>query len=111
VLMPQSGHTRPSDNRGPAGSMCLVRDWLVLSPATPFGLIPLASRRPSQLISTSIVLLTGIVRDERDDMMIACAVDGGDTIVTRDKFLLALASYQSIAIITPEGFRSLRAGT
>lgn len=50
--------------------------------------------------------LTGIVRDPGDDMIIACAVDGrADTIVSRDRDLLALGTFQGVAIITPEGFR------
>lgn len=55
--------------------------------------------------------LSGIVRDPRDDMIIACAIDGrADTIVSRDKDLLSLGSYQEIMITTPEAFRqSLRA--
>lgn len=50
--------------------------------------------------------LSGIARDPNDDMILACAVDGGaDTIVSRDKDLLALGAYRQIAIITPEVFR------
>jgi uncharacterized protein len=49
---------------------------------------------------------TGIVRDPGDDMIVACAVDSrADTIVSRDKDLLSLGSFQGIAIITPEAFR------
>jgi putative PIN family toxin of toxin-antitoxin system len=50
--------------------------------------------------------LTGIVRDPRDDMIVACAVEGkADTIVSRDKDLLSLGSYRAISIISPEVFR------
>lgn len=50
--------------------------------------------------------LAGIVRDPRDDMVVACAVDGqADTVVSRDKDLLSLGTFQGIAIITPEAFR------
>ena len=50
--------------------------------------------------------LTGIVRDPRDDMVVACALDGrADTIVSRDKDLLSLGTFQGISIITPEVFR------
>jgi len=50
--------------------------------------------------------LTGVVRDPDDDMIIACAIKGqADAIITRDKDLLSLRSYQGIAIITPETFR------
>lgn len=56
--------------------------------------------------------LSGVVRDPRDDMILACAVDGhADTIVTRDKDILSLSSYQDIALLTPEIFRGqLRGG-
>ena len=50
--------------------------------------------------------LTGVVRDPDDDVIIACAIKGqADAIITRDKDLLSLRSYQGIAIITPETFR------
>jgi putative PIN family toxin of toxin-antitoxin system len=50
--------------------------------------------------------ISGIVRDPRDDMVVACAVDGrADTIVSRDKDLLSLGTFQNIPIITPEVFR------
>ena len=50
--------------------------------------------------------LTGVVRDPEDDMIVACAVTGqADTIVSRDKDLLSLGSYQGIRISTPEAFR------
>jgi putative PIN family toxin of toxin-antitoxin system len=50
--------------------------------------------------------LAGIVRDPKDDMVVACAIDGlADTIVSRDKDLLALGDFQGITIITPEVFR------
>lgn len=52
--------------------------------------------------------LTGVVRDPNDDMIIACAVAGrADRIVTRDKDLLVIASYQGVAVSTPEEFRGL----
>ena len=50
--------------------------------------------------------LSGIVRDPRDDMVVACAVDGrADTIVSRDKDLLALGAFQNITVVPPEIFR------
>jgi uncharacterized protein len=50
--------------------------------------------------------LSGIVRDPRDDMVLACAVDSrADSIVSRDKDLLSLGAFRGIAIITPEVFR------
>ena len=52
--------------------------------------------------------LSGIVRDPRDDMVLACAVDGhADIIVSRDKDLLSLGAFRGSAIITPEVFRQL----
>ena len=50
--------------------------------------------------------ITGIVRDPSDDMILACAVSGNaDSIVSRDKDLLSLGTYQAISMITPEVFR------
>lgn len=50
--------------------------------------------------------ISGIVRDPRDDMVVACAVDGrADTIVSRDKDLLSLGTFRNIPVITPEVFR------
>jgi putative PIN family toxin of toxin-antitoxin system len=50
--------------------------------------------------------LTGVVRDPEDDMILACAVDGrADTIVSRDKDLLSIGTFQSVPIISPEVFR------
>jgi putative PIN family toxin of toxin-antitoxin system len=50
--------------------------------------------------------ISGIVRDPRDDMVVACTVDGrADTIVSRDKDLLSLGTFRDISIITPEVFR------
>jgi uncharacterized protein len=57
--------------------------------------------------------LTGIVHDPEDDMVVACAAAGrADYIVTRDKDLLSIESYQGIAMLEPEEFRALlRGGT
>lgn len=56
--------------------------------------------------------LTGIVRDPNDDMIVACAVAANaDFLVSRDKDLLALGSYEAIEVVTPEDFlRILRKG-
>jgi predicted nucleic acid-binding protein len=52
------------------------------------------------------LVLSSIVRDPEDDMVLACAADGrADTIVSRDKDLLSLGTFGNIAIITPEVFR------
>jgi uncharacterized protein len=50
--------------------------------------------------------LSGIVRDPRDDMVLACAIDSrADTIVSRDKDLLSLGAFRDSTIVTPEVFR------
>jgi uncharacterized protein len=50
--------------------------------------------------------IAAVARDPNDDMIIACAVKGqAESIITRDRDLLSLNSYQRIAIITPETFR------
>jgi len=46
-----------------------------------------------------------VCRDEKDNMVIECAVDGNaDFIVTGDKDLLVLKSFRKIPIITPRKF-------
>jgi uncharacterized protein len=64
-------------------------------------------------IVENLPALIGVVRDPDDDMIIACALKGqANAVITRDKDLLSLGSYQSIAIITPEAFRQrLRGAT
>jgi len=52
--------------------------------------------------------IAGIVRDPNDDMVIACAVKGRvERIVTRDKDILSIETYQGIAMSSPEEFRML----
>lgn len=52
--------------------------------------------------------VTGIVRDPNDDMVIACALAAGAShLVTRDKDLLTLQTYQGVQMITPEEFIAL----
>jgi putative PIN family toxin of toxin-antitoxin system len=49
--------------------------------------------------------LTGIVRDPNDDMIVACAVAAKvDFLVSRDKDLLTIGSYEAIDMVTPESF-------
>jgi putative PIN family toxin of toxin-antitoxin system len=49
-----------------------------------------------------------VVRDPNDDMIIACASKAGaEYIVTRDKDLLTLGSYQGMDIVSPEEFVNL----
>ena len=57
---------------------------------------------------TDLPPLSGVVRDPNDDMIVATAVKASaDYLVSRDKDLLALGSYQGTIIITPEAFRGL----
>jgi putative PIN family toxin of toxin-antitoxin system len=49
----------------------------------------------------------GIVRDPKDEMILACAVGAqADFIVSGDKDLLTLVSYEGIPILTAEQFLS-----
>ncbi|ETW92900.1 MAG: hypothetical protein ETSY2_52340 [Candidatus Entotheonella gemina] len=53
----------------------------------------------------SLPPLTGIARDPNDDMIIACASAAfADHMVTCDKDLLSLRTYDSITMVTPEVF-------
>ena len=55
--------------------------------------------------------VAGAVRDPEDDMIVACAAAvAADFIVTRDKDLLALRSYDRIRIVTPREFLDLLVG-
>lgn len=52
--------------------------------------------------------LRGICRDPKDDMVIECAViAGADLIVTGDKDLLAVKTYEGIRVLTPREFLEL----
>jgi uncharacterized protein len=60
---------------------------------------------------TDLPFLTGVVRDPKNDMIIACAVAASAAyVVTRDDDLLSLAFYEGITIITPEAFLALLRG-
>lgn len=51
------------------------------------------------------VKLPGVTRDPKDDAVVACAVEGkADYIVSGDKDLLVLGTYQDIQIVTPSQF-------
>jgi len=55
-----------------------------------------------------------VVRDPNDDMILACAIaSDADVLVSRDKDLLSLGSYEGVAILTPEDFLGMlrKAGT
>ena len=54
------------------------------------------------------VTLTGVCRDPKDDIFIACAVEGrADVLVSGDADLLVLGSYQGVQMITPAAFLRL----
>lgn len=64
--------------------------------------------RASFDLVTDYPLLSGVVRDPNDDMIVACAVAvSADYVVSRDKDLLSLESYEAIIMITPEVFMSV----
>jgi len=61
--------------------------------------------RASFFLITDLPQLIGIVRDPNDDMIIATAQRAHTAyIVTRDKDLLSLQTYEDITILTPEVF-------
>lgn len=61
--------------------------------------------RASFPLVTPATTVTGVSRDPGDDFILACAVAAHVThLVTRDKDLLVLETYQDIAIVTPEEF-------
>jgi putative PIN family toxin of toxin-antitoxin system len=54
--------------------------------------------------------LPGVGRDPKDEMVIACAVEGGaDYLVSGDADLLDLGSFQGVQIVTPADFLSILA--
>ncbi len=54
------------------------------------------------------LVLTGICRDPKDDIFIACAVEGrADVLVSGDDDLLVLDNYQSVQMLSPASFVSL----
>ena len=59
-------------------------------------------------VVTDLPPLAGVVRDPNDDMILACAIAAhASYVVTRDRDLLALSSYEDITIMTPEAFLGL----
>ncbi len=61
--------------------------------------------RASSLMVAELPTVKIIARDPQDDPVVACALAAQATyIVTRDKDLLDLQSYQGITILTPEEF-------
>ena len=67
--------------------------------------------RTSFFIVSGLPTLTGIVRDPNDDMVVACAVAAAAShVVTRDRDLLSLGTYEGITMVTPETFLALLRG-
>jgi putative PIN family toxin of toxin-antitoxin system len=59
-------------------------------------------------IVTDLPPLAGVVRDPNDDMILACAVAAqASHVVTRDRDLLTLGTYEGMTMITPEAFLGL----
>lgn len=57
------------------------------------------------LITPGDLVLTGVCRDPKDDKFIACAVEGeADFIVTGDKDLLDLDTYENVKMIRVHDF-------
>ncbi len=51
------------------------------------------------------LVLSGICRDPKDDIFIACALEGkADYLVSGDADLLDMGSYQSVQMIAPQAF-------
>jgi uncharacterized protein len=72
----------------------------------------LQSLRQAALLVSDLPPLSGLVRDPNDDMILACAVAASAShVVTRDDDLLALGTYEGIAIVTPEAFLTLLRNT
>jgi putative PIN family toxin of toxin-antitoxin system len=64
--------------------------------------------RASFDLVTDIPLLSGVVRDPNDDMIVACAVAASaDYVVSRDDDLVSLESYEGITMMTPEALMAV----
>ena len=64
-----------------------------------------------QVVQTDAVLVpgkiskTGVTSDPKDDMVVACAVEGNaDYIVSGDPHLLKLQQYENVKIVSPTEF-------
>lgn len=67
----------------------------------------LQSLQEGALLIPGELELPGATPDPGDDMVVACAVEGGaNYIVTRDSHLLGLREYEGILILSPEQFIS-----
>lgn len=61
--------------------------------------------RANAMVVSPATGIHGIAADEEDDLVLATAVAGGaDFLVTGDRYLQALGTYQGIAILTPRQF-------
>lgn len=61
--------------------------------------------RAAVQLMTDLPHLSGVSRDPKDDMIIACALKArAQYLVTRDDDLLSLGAYRRIKMITPEAF-------
>ncbi|MDH3604148.1 MAG: putative toxin-antitoxin system toxin component, PIN family [Candidatus Tectomicrobia bacterium] len=64
--------------------------------------------RASFDLVTDMPVLSGVVRDPNDDMIVACAVAASaDYLVSRDDDLLSLENYDGITMMTPEAFMAV----
>lgn len=90
-----------------------MRDTLKLKAATPHRWL-LALRRGLAAIAETVVVpehQTSITRDPKDEhVVMAALVAGCHYIITGDKDLLTVGSYQDILILTPADFLELMAG-
>ena len=60
-------------------------------------------RKDSTVVS--VFTQVSVVRDTNDNMVLACAIDGkADYLVTGDKDLLDIGTYQGVIIISPAEF-------
>jgi uncharacterized protein len=65
----------------------------------------LAALRRRSLVVSITVIVSGEASHPEDDLVLATAVSGdADFLVTGDKQLLALGTYQSVSIVTPRDF-------
>ncbi len=66
------------------------------------------SLRSAFHLVTHLPAVSGVVRDPNDDYVIATALAAGAShVVTRDKDLLTLTTYQDVQMIRPEEFMGI----
>ena len=60
------------------------------------------------LTTPGMLRLPGVTRDPKDDPVVACAVEGeAEFIVSGDRDLLVLGTYQQVRVVTPREFLAL----